>query len=211
MIPVTLYVSEKRCLVIGGGAVGIRKARTLYAAGAEVTLVSPSLAEPLEDIRYIQERYQELHLDTLSPFLVVAATQHESVNDQICIDSAARRILTMRVENTERGDVAGVMQREWGEIAATITSGSPLLSRYLLDKVGELATPEMQTFAHWLKVLRPHTIRLMDDQSQRAALWRRVFQSEVIAHVEAGNLAAARMALLPIIGDDLADYLPPLS
>lgn len=43
-IPIFLDVTGRRCVVVGGGEVAARKVESLLAAGAEVTIVSPSLS-----------------------------------------------------------------------------------------------------------------------------------------------------------------------
>jgi precorrin-2 dehydrogenase/sirohydrochlorin ferrochelatase len=45
-IPIFLEVTGRRCVVVGGGEVAARKVESLLAAGARVTVVSPSLTAP---------------------------------------------------------------------------------------------------------------------------------------------------------------------
>ncbi len=48
--PVLLKVSGKRCVVIGGGPVAFRKARSLLEHGASVDVISPELCPALTDL-----------------------------------------------------------------------------------------------------------------------------------------------------------------
>ncbi len=45
-----LDVAGRRCLVVGGGSVGLEKAAGLVACGAAVTVVSPELHEDLREL-----------------------------------------------------------------------------------------------------------------------------------------------------------------
>jgi len=77
-LPVALNVRDRRCVVVGGGAVGTRKASTLARAGAIVTVVSPTvtgeLARDIEAgrIHWVKNAFRNEHLG--NDFLVVAAT-----------------------------------------------------------------------------------------------------------------------------------------
>jgi uroporphyrin-III C-methyltransferase/precorrin-2 dehydrogenase/sirohydrochlorin ferrochelatase len=50
MYPVTLEVTNRRCLVIGGGGVALRKVQGLVEEGARVTVVAPDVVEPLAEM-----------------------------------------------------------------------------------------------------------------------------------------------------------------
>ena len=50
MYPVSLEVKNRRCLVVGGGGVALRKVQGLVEEGARVTVVAPEIVEPLSDM-----------------------------------------------------------------------------------------------------------------------------------------------------------------
>ncbi|MCL4878721.1 MAG: hypothetical protein KJ064_18820 [Anaerolineae bacterium] len=207
-LPVLLNLENRRCVIVGGGKVGVRQAQKCLQAGAVVIVIGPSLAKNIAGIQYIQARYnRELVLGT-RPFLVVAATNKSEINSQIVGDAQQANILTMRVDNPGAADVKGIMSADLGEIQLMAASGTPLLSRYLLDKFSGQITPELLTLAHWLKSLRPHVKRAVASQPDRAALWERIFNSPVMKYIESGDLAAARATLLEILGAELAQHLP---
>lgn len=95
--PVNLDVQNRGCLVVGGGAVGERKVKTLLECGARVTVIAPLVTEYLhglasEDrIRLKVRAYQPSDPD--GQFLVIGATGDEEVNQQISGDASARGIL----------------------------------------------------------------------------------------------------------------------
>ena len=47
MYPVMLDVTDRSCLVVGGGGIALRKAQGLVEEGARVTVVAPEVVEPL--------------------------------------------------------------------------------------------------------------------------------------------------------------------
>ena len=50
MYPVTLEVKDRRCLVVGGGGVALRKVQGLVEEGARITVVAPEVVEPLTEM-----------------------------------------------------------------------------------------------------------------------------------------------------------------
>ena len=210
-LTVMLKVEGRRCLVVGGGKVGVRKARGLHDEGAEVIILSSSLAEQLPGVQFIQGRYTAQYLVDLHPWLVVAATDDPIVNKQIEADARAANILTMLVDNPAAGDVRGIITREDEHITVAVSSGSPRLSRYLADRLHGSIRPEMREFAGWMRALRPHVRAGIDQQSDRADLWKQIFDSGVIHHVENGDLVSARRELAAILGTDLAQHVPEVS
>ena len=48
--PVNLDIRNRNCIVVGGGAVGTRKVKTLLDCGAKVTVVSPVVTKALHEL-----------------------------------------------------------------------------------------------------------------------------------------------------------------
>jgi len=98
-----------RCLVVGGGRIGARKAATLAAGGAEVTVLAPTISENLPELVAAgRVRWQQAEYDAalLSGFvLVVAATADEALNLRIAADAEGRGILSCNVSAAARSRV----------------------------------------------------------------------------------------------------------
>src|SRR5881397_346220 len=88
-----LDVEGRDCLVVGGGAVALEKARGLLKCGARVTVVAPEIAAELRDlpIELVERSYENADLD--DRFLVMAATSIAEVNRRVYQDSEARSLL----------------------------------------------------------------------------------------------------------------------
>jgi hydroxymethylbilane synthase len=97
-LPLGVNVAGLRCLVVGGGRVGARKAETLAAAGAKVTVVSPAVADrlrPLIDdgtIEWLPAVYHRSQLPGCS--LVIAATPDPAINLQIGSEAELHGVLS---------------------------------------------------------------------------------------------------------------------
>ena len=85
--PILVELEGRRALVVGGGEVAERKARTLLAHGARVSLVArelnPGLKELLERgaVRFLGEGFHETLLDDI--FIVIAATNDRELNRKV--------------------------------------------------------------------------------------------------------------------------------
>jgi precorrin-2 dehydrogenase/sirohydrochlorin ferrochelatase len=97
-----LRLSGRRCLVVGGGDVGLEKVEGLLACGGEVTLVAPSAHDELAalaaegSIAWERRAYVASDLD--GSFLVIAATNDSEVNIAVHEDAESRAMLVNVVD-----------------------------------------------------------------------------------------------------------------
>ena len=97
-----LRLSGRRCLVVGGGDVGLEKVEGLLACGGEVTLVAPSAHDELAvlaaegSIAWERRTYVASDLD--GSFLVIAATNDSEVNIAVHEDAESRAMLVNVVD-----------------------------------------------------------------------------------------------------------------
>ncbi|RJP86738.1 MAG: bifunctional precorrin-2 dehydrogenase/sirohydrochlorin ferrochelatase [Desulfobacteraceae bacterium] len=95
--PVNLDIKNRGCLVVGGGAVASRKAKTLAECGGIVTVVSPKFSEALlalektSTVTLICRPYETSDLD--GKFLVIVATDNEELNRRVNADAESRNML----------------------------------------------------------------------------------------------------------------------
>jgi uroporphyrin-III C-methyltransferase/precorrin-2 dehydrogenase/sirohydrochlorin ferrochelatase len=96
LYPVTLNLEGRRCLVVGGGAVALRKVLGLLEEGARVTVVAPKVVEDIEEQagagRLGLERREYRAGDTTGYALVMAATDRREVNRQVFDEAEAAGI-----------------------------------------------------------------------------------------------------------------------
>jgi siroheme synthase-like protein len=140
-LPVGLDVRGAPCVVVGGGAVGARKARTLARAGAAVTVVAPRVAEELARdaeagrVRWVAEPFRAGYLD--GAFLVVAATDDEALNAAIARGAAERGVLACDASSGERSRVifGGLLERADVTVAVFTGGSDPARARQTRDQI----------------------------------------------------------------------------
>jgi uroporphyrin-III C-methyltransferase/precorrin-2 dehydrogenase/sirohydrochlorin ferrochelatase len=92
--PLTLRIAGRKVVVVGGGHVATRRAHALVEAGADLTVVSPTLTARLTElaeqgrITWEQRTYQDGDLD--GAWLVQTATADAATDDRVAADAEAR-------------------------------------------------------------------------------------------------------------------------
>lgn len=98
-----LKLTGRKCLVVGGGEVGLEKVEGLLACSGEVTLIAPFAVQPLEQlaaegsIRWERREYAGME-DLEGSFMVIAATDDTDVNIRIFDDAEERAMLVNVVD-----------------------------------------------------------------------------------------------------------------
>lgn len=93
--PLTLRIAGRKVLVVGGGHVATRRAHALVDAGAELTVVSPTLTARLTElaetgrISWLPRTYESSDLD--GAWLVQTATADPATDDRVAADAEARQ------------------------------------------------------------------------------------------------------------------------
>lgn len=133
--PVLLKMDGKRCLVVGGGTVALRKVQTLSEHGADVVLVSPDICPELEQlskdgiVRIIARDYKPEDLNGV--YLAVAATDDAAVNEEVAAEAKRIGILVNVVDKPDISDFIVPSQFSRGDIIVAVSTcgRSPALAR----------------------------------------------------------------------------------
>lgn len=145
MLPVSLLVGGKPCMVVGGGVIAERKVGHLLDAEAAVTVVSPSVTDTLARlaesgrIRRIVREFAEA--DVAGQYLAYAATDDSAVNRRVLASCRAHGILCSAADEnwTESDFVSPAISRKGGLIVTVATGGrSCKQARVVKDRIAEL-------------------------------------------------------------------------
>jgi len=143
-----LDLRGRRCLVVGGGEIGERKARALLQCGAQVTVVSPAVTRGLAALaavgRVVDRRRTFRRSDLRGCALVVAATGDPSVDAAVAALGRRARVLVNVVDRPELCDfiLPSVLQRGELQIAVSTGGRSPALAREIRRRLEALFGPE---------------------------------------------------------------------
>ena len=136
--PVFLNINEKRCVVVGGGQVALRKVQTLLEYGAKVDVISPEICPELAAIIGIHvSRRQYQPGDLKGAFLAIVATDNHGINHQIAQEARSQAVLVNVVDDAEYCDfiLPSLVRRGDMTIAVSTAGRSPALARKLRTRL----------------------------------------------------------------------------
>ncbi len=169
--PLELDLNGRTALVVGLGAVGLRKASGLRAAGARVVGVDPAAvpARLPPEIEVLAEPYEAAHLRGVS--LAFAAATPE-VNRLVVLDARAAGVWVNSASMPESGDfLVPALWRDGPLTLSVSTSGaSPALAALLRDRAAAALGPAAAGLATLLAELRPLAMARVADPSARRKL-----------------------------------------
>ncbi|MBT9141639.1 MAG: Siroheme synthase [Dehalococcoidia bacterium] len=208
--PVTLNLKNKKCSVIGGGEVALRKVQTFLDSAAAVFVVSPRLCPSLMElarcgkIRWIEDHYREQYLQ--DSFLVIAATNIREINGLIAAYCRENRILVNVVDSPGESSfiVNSFLKRGELLIAVSTNGKSPALAGKIIRELGELYGPGYIQVLALLGEAREMARELLKDQQDRKKFLQEIIDSEIIASVLHGNMEAAREEVRKCLSSYLA-------
>lgn len=133
--PVFLNIRGRRCVVVGGGQVALRKVRTLLEHGANIEVISPELCSGLNklaengEISVLRKHYQTGDLQ--GALLAIAATDNNDVNLEVVKEARNRGVLVNVVDSANNSDFVLPSYLNRGDVTIAVsTSGrSPSLAR----------------------------------------------------------------------------------
>lgn len=211
-LPIFLDVKGKKCLVVGGGEVSFRKATFLLQAGALVTIVSPELASSfanLAGITHSPERFKASHLD--GHFLVIAATDDESVNASVSKEAKLRNIPVNVVDNPALCSfiVPAILDRSPIVVAFSSGGASPVLIRMLRGKLETMIPQAYSRLASFSARFRSAVKAHIANPAKRRIFWEDVFEGPVAERIFSGDEAAAESMLRSMIENESKEVQPP--
>jgi precorrin-2 dehydrogenase/sirohydrochlorin ferrochelatase len=182
--PIFLELAGKRVVVIGAGAVAVRKVQDVLEAGARVVVIAESVESlmPLQtsgaNIELIKSKYSKDYL--AGALLVIATTNRPNLNRQIYKDCQQLKILCNVVDNTQLCDffVPAVVKRGNLQIAVSTGGDCPAYAGHIRQKLEHIFTEDHGRFLAELEKIRNTIIKSTPDPAQRKILLGRLVNDD---------------------------------
>ena len=176
-----LDLEARSCLVVGGGSVGLEKARGLLDCGARVTVVAPGVGDEVRrlDVEVLEREYHASDLD--GRFLVVAATSKVTLNRRIYKDAQSQSLLCNVVDVPDLCNfiLPAVLRVDPIAIAVSTGGASPALAQRIRDDIADLIGPEHAELARKLRELRPWVRKQYPTYEERRRFFADLVASEL--------------------------------
>ena len=194
--PMFVDMTERECLIVGGGNVAYRKVMVMLDFGAKVTVVAEDICDELRKltiddtankenrITFIKRRFERKDCDGME--MVIAATDDSALNHEIAEYCKAKGIMVNAVD--QKADCSFIFPsyiKEKNLVAAFSSGGnSPVLTQYLKGKEQEILTPFLGELNEYMGQIREKVIAEYDTEAER----KRVFKEILCAAIDNGRI-----------------------
>jgi precorrin-2 dehydrogenase/sirohydrochlorin ferrochelatase len=204
--PVSLDISNRACVVIGGGAVAIRKVNSLLKAGALVTVICPEAAKELtalavrNKINLIRRGYKKG--DLKGAFLAVSATGEQAINKAVFAEAKKRNVLINVVDAPDLCTfiVPSVVEKGPLTLAVSTSGKSPLFAKALRQELEKKFGREYAVFTELLGAVRSKLLKEGLDYDKKEKVINRLIKSPLLGFLKRGDACATDKFLNGIFG-----------
>ena len=198
-LPLFVRVAQRDCLIVGGGAVALRKARLLQRAGARLRVVAPAVHAELDvlaqvsggTVRLRKFVAEDVHA---TDALVIAATPHSEVQQAVVEAARAAGVWVNAVDSAVLSDAIfpSLVDRDPLLIALSSSGRAPVLLRQWRERLEALLPTRLGSLVSFAGSMREAVAARVTDPTLRRRLWERVFSGSVAARVLDGDEIGAR-------------------
>ena len=195
-----LRLRGRRCLVVGGGEIGLEKVEGLLACDGDVVLVAPEAEPELQrladegSLQWEQREYEPSDLE--GSFLVIAATDDSEGNIRIYHDAEKRAMLANVVDVPPLCNFILPAIIRTGQLAIAISTAgaSPALAKRMKREISELFGEEYADLAIMLNDARGWAKGTLPTYQDRKEFFESIVngQPDPVALLRDGDVDAVR-------------------
>lgn len=176
--PFFMDIGQKRCLIVGGGVVALRKIEKLLPFGAEVTVVSPAFCAEIEQMKGISRLCRKFQAaDVEGMFFVIGATNDESTNAELAALCKQKNIPVNIVDDAEKCTFLFPALVKRGAFVAGCSTGgaSPLAARYARAQMEDVLPDGFADVIDMMAAVRVRVKTAFADSQKRERVLKELF------------------------------------
>ena len=162
LYPLFMKLAGRRVVLVGAGVVATEKLRHLLDAGADVTVVSPEIAQAIAaaPVMLVRRGFEPGDLD--GAWLAVAAAPPD-VNRDVALAAAERRIFVNAVDDPASASAyaAAVLRRDQLTLAISTDGAAPALAGLFREALDALMPRDL---AEWFATARRARAQWLKDR-----------------------------------------------
>ena len=207
--PVFINLSDRRVLVIGGGAAALAKARLLIKAGARPIVlwraIEPDVRAALEGAAALIEA-EPVRADLDGAALVFVAVDDADEAARWARDAKATGALVNAVDRPDLCDFITPSIVDRGRLSIAISTGGagPVFARAIREKIEALIPARADALLEFADGYRD-AVKANITPENRRAFWESFFSGPVAQLVLEGDAARAHEAMLAAVNHPYAD------
>jgi len=179
-----LKLTRRRCLVVGGGEIGLEKVEGLLACDADVRLIAPQADERLQaladegSIAWEARDYEPADLE--GAFMAIACTDDTEINIRVYEDAERRAMLVNIVDVPPLCNfiLPAIVRTGPLAIAISTAGASPALAKRMKREIGELFGDEYARLAIMLNDARGWAKGTLPTYQDRKAFFESIVNGE---------------------------------
>ncbi len=199
--PISVNLRDRKCVVVGGGNVALRKVKALLGSGAKVVVISPKPQPDIvrmfkkKAIHLIRRDYSKKDLEGAS--IVFACTDVKKVNHKVAEDSKARGALVNVADDPGVSDfiTPSFFRRGDLTIAVSTAGRSPAFARKIRTKLEKSIGKEYGSLLSVIEEARSATKK--NGVRLKGEAWQKVLDLDsLIPLLQTGQEEKAKTLLL---------------
>ena len=207
--PICLDITDRHCIVIGGGKVAARKAQGLLDHQARVTIISPELGaesaalNAADQLIWLNRPYQEGDLQ--GAFLVIAATDDPKVQERIHAEAEENNILLNVADVPKWCNFILPATVRRGDLSLSISTGgkSPAMAKRMRREMEKQFGPEYEILLETLGALRPLVLDLQLPHADNKRIFEQLLHDDMVIWIRANQWDKVFNHFQNILGDQV--------
>lgn len=211
--PVFLDLRDSSALVVGGGAVALRKTHQLLQAGCKVDVVAPDINPGFAKLASVGTiSYRALCFEPgmiAGHRLVIAATDDRELNRLVARSAEQFGILVNVVDDPALCSfiMPAIVDRSPVVIAVGTGGSAPVLARQVKARLEALLPQGLGELARFMGEWRERVRQRVSKPAERRRLWETVSEGPVAEHLFAGRAGKAHQLMARMLDSKSADAL----
>ena len=210
-LPIFFDTTDRLCLVVGAGAIAVRKVELLLKARARVRVVTKTVSDSMASLSQQQgfeclaRAFEDSDLEDAC--LVITATDDNQLNAHVSKLAQARGIPVNVVDNPALCSfiMPSIVDRDPVQIAVSTGGASPVLARILRSHMESTIPAAYGELAKLAEGFRGKVKQTFTRVEERRIFWESVLEGPVAEYVFAGRIDEAGKLLDELLEKSVAN------